>query len=39
MEALVVGELRGDMSQMSGEIQARACHAQIPHDLTRGDDE
>ena len=39
MEALVVGELRGDMGQMGGEIDAGACHAQVPHDLARGDDE
>lgn len=39
MEPPVVGELRRDVVQMSGEIQARACHAQIPEDLTRGDDE
>jgi len=39
MEPFAVGELRRDVGEMSGEIQARACHAQIPHDLTRGDDE
>jgi len=39
MEALMIGELRGDMGQMGGEIDAGACHAQIPHDLARGHDE
>ena len=39
MESLVVRKLRRDMGQMSGEIQAGACHAQIPDDLARGDDE
>jgi hypothetical protein len=39
MKPLAVGELRLDVGEMSGEIQTRACHAQIPHDLTRGDDE
>jgi len=39
MEPLVIGKLGRDVGQMSGEIQARACHAQIPHDLTRGHDE
>ena len=39
MEPLVVGEMRRDMVQMSGEIQAGACHAQIPHDLARWNDE
>lgn len=39
MEPLLVGELRRDMGQMSGEINAGACHAQIPHDLSRGDHE
>jgi len=38
MEALVVGELRRDLGQMSGEIHAGACDAQIPDDLARGDD-
>lgn len=38
MAARVVGELRRDMSQMGGEIDARACHAQVPHDLAGGDD-
>jgi len=36
MKPLLVGELRRDMGQMSGEINAGACHAQIPHDLSRG---
>ena len=39
MEALLVGELRRDMGQMGGEIDAGACHAQVPHDLAGGDDE
>lgn len=39
MEALVVGELRRDVGQMGGEIDAGACHAQVPHDLAGGDDE
>jgi hypothetical protein len=39
MKALVVGELRRDVGQMGSEIHARACHAQIPDDFTRGDDE
>ncbi len=39
MEALVFGELRGDMVQMSGEIDTGACHAQIPHDLAGGHDQ
>jgi hypothetical protein len=39
MEPLVVGELRRDMGQMSGEIQAGACYAQIPDDFACGDDE
>jgi len=38
MAALVVGKLRRDMSQMGGEIDAGACHAQVPHDLASGDD-
>jgi hypothetical protein len=37
--ALLVRELRRDMSQMGGEIDAGACHAQVPHDLAGGDDE
>ena len=39
MEALLVGELRRDMGQMGSEIDAGACHAQVPHDLAGGDDE
>jgi hypothetical protein len=39
MAALLVGELRRDMGQMGSEIDAGACHAQVPHDLAGGDDE
>lgn len=39
MESLVVGELRCDMGQMGGEIDAGACDAQIPNNLAGGDDE
>jgi len=39
MEALVIGELRGDMGQVGGEIDAGACHAQVPRYLAGGDDE
>lgn len=39
MAALAVGELRGDMGQMGGEIDAGARHAQVPHDFAGGDDE
>lgn len=39
MAALPVGELRRDMGQMGSEIDAGACHAQVPRDLTGGDDE
>ena len=39
MAALVVGELRSDVGQMGGEIDAGACHAQVPHDLASGNDE
>ena len=30
MKASLVGEVRGDMGQMGGEIHAGACHAQSP---------
>ena len=39
MAALLVGELRGDMGQVRGEIDAGAGHAQVPDDLAGGDDE
>jgi hypothetical protein len=39
VETLVVGELRGDMGQMSGEVDAGAGYAQVPHDLAGGHDE
>lgn len=39
MEPFLFGELCGHVIQMGGEIDAGACHAEIPHDLTGGDDE
>lgn len=39
MEAFVLGELRGDMGQVGGEVLAGACHAQIPKDLAGRNDE
>jgi hypothetical protein len=39
MKALMVGELRGDMVQMGGEIDTGARLAQVPHNLARGNDE
>lgn len=39
MAAPEVGELRRDMGQMGSEIDAGACHAQVPDDLAGGDDE
>ena len=39
MAALVVRELRRDMGQMVGEIDAGARYAQVPDDLAGGDDE
>jgi hypothetical protein len=39
MAALLVGQLRRDMGQMGSEIDAGACHAQVPQDLASGDDE
>ena len=39
MAALLVGKRRRDMGQMGGEIDAGACHAQVPDDLAGGDDE
>ena len=39
MEPLLLGELGCHVSQMGGEINAGAGHAQVPHDLAGGDDE
>ena len=39
VELFLVGELRGDMGEVSGEIDAGARHAQVPHDFPGRDDE
>jgi len=39
MEALVLGELPGDVVQMGGKVLAGARHAQIPNDLAGRDNE